>query len=374
MNLKLLNSDYYTKVLGGWLGRCIGSQLGAPLELRPYFYIRRRYRTLNNYIKNITGNEVNDDEMYEIVALLTLEQYGIDFTVDQLAQAWQDRLYKLYFTAEKAALINLWRRNLRPPQTAIQNNPYYDFIGAQMRGEIWGLISPGCPEVATEYAKTDASISHFGEGIYGEIYIAGLIASSFFSQDSQELIPEILHRFIPPDSLYYSIIEKCLEWHAKYSDWKLARAQLMQNWKTVRTMLRKQAKSFKRKFILGIPKIHEIHVLPNAGIVTLGLLYGDGDFEKSICITALCGYDTDCNTGNVGAILGVQKGADQIPLKWKEPLGDRFNTYVRGFSERQISKIAERIYWIGLKVIKSKCQHIQLTEGTNFSNSTYPIR
>jgi ADP-ribosylglycohydrolase len=362
MDRQLSNSDYYQKVLGGWFGRCIGSLLGGPLELLPYFYIQRKYSTLNSYIKKITGNEVNDDEMYEIVALLTLEQYGIDFNVDQLAQAWQDRLYKLTFTAEKAALINLRKRNLRPPQSAIQNNPYYDFIGAQMRGEIWGLISPGCPEVAADYAKIDASISHSGEGIYGEVYIAGLIAASFFSQDAKEVIHEILHRFIPPDSLYYSIIEKCLEWHAKYSDWKLARAELMQTWKTMRKMLQKQAKSFKRKLILGFPKIQEIHVLPNAGIVTLGLLYGGGDFEKSVCITALCGYDTDCNTGNVGAILGVQKGADQIPLKWKQPLGDRFNTYVRGFSERQLSKIAGRIYRIGLEVIKNKCKDIQFNE------------
>jgi ADP-ribosylglycohydrolase len=362
MSYQISNSDYQRKVLGGWLGRCIGSLLGAPLELLPYFYIQRKYRTLNDYIKKISGNEVNDDEMYEIVGLLTLEQNGIDFSVDQLAQAWQDRLYKLTFTAEKAALINLRKRALRPPQSAIQNNPYYDFIGAQMRGEIWGLISPGCLEVAADYAKTDAMISHAGEGIYGEIFIACLIAASFLKQDSKEIIPEILHRFIPPDSLYFSVIERCLEWHLKYSDWKLARAQLIQYWKTTRKMLRKQAKSLKRKLVLRIPKINEIHVLPNAGIVTLGLLYGEGDFERSICITALCGYDTDCNTGNVGAILGVQKGADQIPLKWKEPLGDRFNTYVRGFSEKSISKIAERIYQIGLKVIKNKCPHIQLME------------
>jgi len=359
MDQALTGQEYYKKVLGGWLGRCIGSQLGAPLELRPYFYIQRKYRALNNYIKKITGREVNDDEMYEIVALLTLEQYGIEFKTDQLAQMWQDRLYKLNFTAEKAALNNLRKRNLRPPETAIQNNPYYDFIGAQMRGEIWGLVSPGCPEIAAEYAKKDAIISHSGEGVCGEIYIACLIALSFFMQDSKKLIQEVLRRFIPPASLYYSIIENCLKWHEQYPNWKQARAQLMQSWKNIRNVLRKRAASFKRKLILWMPKIHEIHVLPNAGIVTIGLLYGEGNFERSICISALCGYDTDCNAGNVGAILGVQMGVDQIPLKWKDPLRDTFNTYVRGFSEQRISKIAERIYRIGMEVLKHKCYNIQ---------------
>jgi ADP-ribosylglycohydrolase len=366
MDQAITIKEYYEKVLGGWLGRCIGSQLGAPLELRPFWYIQWKYKALNNYIKKVTGNEVNDDEMYEIVALLTLEQYGIEFTTDQLAQAWQDRLYKLNFTAEKAALNNLRKRNLRPPQTAMQNNPYYDFIGAQMRGEIWGLISPGCPDVAAEYAKKDAMISHSGEGVYGEVFIACLIALSFFTQNAKELIPEVLHRFIPPDSLYYSIVENCLEWYEKYPDWKQARAQLMQSWKKMRKTLQTQATSFKRKLILGIPKIHEIHVLPNAGIVTMGLLYGEGDFEKSTCIAALWGYDTDCNAGNVGAILGVQKGADLIPLKWKEPLRDTFKTYVHGFSEQRISKIAERICRIGTEVIKNKCPEIQLNGDSDY--------
>ena len=365
MNQTLTSQEYYNKVLGGWLGRCIGSQLGGPLELRPYFYLQRKYRALNNYVKRITGEEVNDDEMYEIVALLTLEQHGIEFTSDQLAQEWQDRLYKLNYTAEKAALNNLRKRNLRPPETALQNNPYYDFIGAQMRGEIWGLICPGCPEVAAQYARKDAIISHTGEGIYGEVFIACLIALAFFKQDPKELLQEVLQRFIPPDSHYYSIIEECLGWHEKYSDWRQARTELIQTWKKMRKALRKEAASLKRKFILWIPKIHEIHVLPNAGIVALGLLYGEGDFEKSMCISALCAYDADCNAGNVGAILGVQKGADGVPEKWKNPLHNKFNTYVRGFSEQQIPKIAERICIMGTKVLVRKCLKIKLLEDSD---------
>ncbi|NVM52317.1 MAG: ADP-ribosylglycohydrolase family protein [Candidatus Helarchaeota archaeon] len=359
IEMEISKKDYYNKVYGGWLGRCIGSQLGAPLEIRPYFYIQRKYAGLDNYVKKITGKEVNDDEMYEIVALLTLEQHGIDFTVEQLGEDWKNRLWKLNFTAEKAALKNL-RKGLQPPQTGIQNNPFYDFIGAQMRGEIWGLISPGCPDIAAKYAKLDASISHVGEGVLGEVFIAGLVALSFIKQDPKELIQEVLNQFIPKTSLYRSIVEKCLNWAELYSNWKLTRKKLMSAWRTIRKSLGKQARSTKRKLFLKGPKIHEIHVLPNAGIVTLGLMYGQGDFEKSICTTALCGYDTDCNVGNVGAILGVQLGADGIPPKWKDPIKDTFNTYVRGFQETRISKIAERISRIGEAVIKSKCPNIQL--------------
>ena len=114
---KLTWKEYYNKVHGGWLGRVIGSQLGGPLELRPYFYIKHKHRNINKYVKEITGDEVNDDEIYEIVALLSLEQHGIDLSVDELAQSWKDRIYKMYFTAEKAAIKNL-QKGLQPPKAA----------------------------------------------------------------------------------------------------------------------------------------------------------------------------------------------------------------------------------------------------------------
>jgi len=360
IRVKLTEAGYYNRVYGGWLGRCIGSQLGAPLEFRPYFLISRKYARLNNYVKEITGKEVNDDEMYEIVALLTLEQHGIDFTVDQLAKNWQDRLYRQNYTAEEVALRNLRRKKLSPPETATYKNPYYDFIGAQMRADIWGLICPGCPEVAAKYAAVDASISHAGEGVLGEIFVACIIALSFVKQNLKEIIQEVVEKFIPSESYYYKIVKNCMSWAEEYSNWKDARGKLMKMWKEIRGLLLNQSQSIKRKITLKGPKFHEVHVLPNAGIITLGLLYGKGDFERSICTTALMGMDTDCNVGNVGTILGVQFGAEQIPSKWKDPIKDTFNTFVRGFQETRISKIAERICKIGGQVIKAKCQNLQI--------------
>ncbi|MHA1265040.1 MAG: ADP-ribosylglycohydrolase family protein [Candidatus Helarchaeota archaeon] len=358
--MELTETEYEDRVLGGWFGRCIGSQLGAPLEFRPYVFIRKKYAGLNDYVKKITGEEINDDEMYEIVALLTLETYGIDFTSEQLAKEWVERLYKLNFTAERVALRNLRRRKLKPPNSGIFKNPYYDFIGAQMRADIWGLICPGCPEQAIEYAKKDGCISHAREGIYGEMFIAAIIALSFIERDIQKIIEKVLKTFIPQESSYYKVVQNCMEWAEKYSNWQEAREQLMRLWKDLRNELKNQATSLKRKILLKGPKIHEIHVLPNAGIITLGLLYGQGDFERSICITALMGLDTDCNVGNVGTILGVQYGAARIPAKWKDPLQNIFRTAVKGFQEIRISKIAERIANIGKKVIENKCPRVQL--------------
>ncbi|TFG05621.1 MAG: ADP-ribosylglycohydrolase family protein [Promethearchaeota archaeon] len=360
--MKLNWNEYYNKVHGGWLGRCIGSQLGAPLEFRPFFLISSKYAGLNNYIKEITGEEVNDDEMYEIVALLTFERHGIDFSAEQLAMNWVEKLYSQNFTAERVALRNLRRKKLLPPESATYKNPYYDFIGAQMRADIYGLVCPGCPEAATRYAELDASVSHAGEGVYGEVFVAGIIALSFFKRDLKEIMQQVLQNYIPSESMYYAMVENCMKWAVKYADWKDAREEMLRLWEEMRTQLREQSTSINRKIILKGSKIHEVHVLPNAGIITLGLLYGNGDFEKTICTTALMGLDTDCNVGNVGTIMGVQFGAKEIPSKWKDPLNNTFKTAVKGFSETRISAIAERIARIGRQVVSGKCQNIQLGE------------
>jgi len=102
----------------------------------------------------------------------------------------------------------------------------------------------------------------------------------------------------------------------------------------------------------------KVHVLPNIGIIILSLLYGAQDKEdplgRSICVAAMMGYDTDCNCGNIGAILGAQLGADSIPSKWKDPLQDTFSTYVKGYEKWKISELARRIANIGEKLVEAK--------------------
>jgi hypothetical protein len=65
-----------------------------------------------------------------------------------------------------------------------------------------------------------------------------------------------------------------------------------------------------------------VHIIPNAGILAIALLYGEGDFSRSILIANNCGWDTDCNVGNIGAILGVAVGLDGIEPRWREPMND----------------------------------------------------
>ena len=295
--------NYSNKVLGSWYGRIIGDFVGYPLEFRPYRYIKVKYGKLVDYPKEIDLEYVNDDEMYEICALLALEKHGPDLSAKDIAKVWKKRLYKQNFTAEKIALKNLREKGLWPPESGTHENYYYDAIGAQMRADIWGQITPGCPKLAKDYGEMDGSISHAGIGIQGEVYIAVMIANAFFLEDIEINIEKSL-RFLPApkESLYTQMIKKAQSIYEKYpNDFRVARKELIEYWHKIRkTKLKKNISLLSNRRIKFLNRfISGVHVLPNIGIIILSLLYGKDNKQdplgRSVCIAAMMGLDTDCN-------------------------------------------------------------------------------
>ena len=364
---EITSKEYYNKVYGSWIGRVAGDFVGAPLELRPIKTIRRRYGEIRDFPKKINLNYVNDDEMYEIIALISLEKYGLDLTAKDIALEWVNLLKydKAVFTAEKVALNNI-RSNIFPPKSGTYNNPYFDFIGAQMRADIWGQIAPGCPDIVMHYCVMDGSISHAGIGIEGEVFVALLISNAFFENDIRENIDKAL-TFLPNEngSLYTKTIIKAINLYEQNpDDFRKAREILInEHWRKIKEeLINKEPTSETERVSILKSMESKVHVLPNIGIIILSLLYGAQDREdplgRSICVAAMMGYDTDCNCGNIGAILGAQFGANNIPSKWSEPLQDTFSTYVKGHEKWKISELARRIANVGEILIEERGKNI----------------
>jgi len=373
-----LNYDlYYEKVLGGWIGRVAGSQFGTPLEFKPYRWITKRYcdngrKDIDYYVKPVNPAAVNDDEIYEIVGLLTLKKKGLDITSKDIAESWNELLYGKQYTAEKIALNNI-RKGIMPPDCASEKygNIFYDAIGAQMKSDIWGLIAPGLPEIAAKYAKIDGAVAHQGIGIDGEIFIATLISNSFL-YSYKDLKPGIMQNllkkslnFIDQNSLYAEMIEFCFKLYENNKNWRDSRKLLTKKWNSIRKKLKKSS-SLKRRIIFLNKGLGLVHVLPNAGIITLSLLYGQDHFPEDvsifdsneeinvfgrpICLAGMMGMDTDCNCGNIGTIMGVLLGESKIPNKWKNPLNNEFHTLVKNACDWKITELAKEIADIGVKV------------------------
>ncbi len=359
---EITTKEYEDRVLGSWFGRCAGSHLGAPLEFRPYNLIKKMHGEITYFTKPVDPEHVNDDEMYEICALVAFEKKGIDLTARDIAQEWHDRLYKLNFTAERVALKN-FEKGIWPPESGAKNNIYYDAIGAQMRADIFGQISPGCPKIAKKYAEMDGCISHAGIGIEGEVFVAVLLSNAFFEPDIAKNIDKAL-KFLPEpeESLYVQMVHEAKKIYEEFpADFRRGREKLIDYWHDVRkNKLKKDPNNTKARNFKFLNKIASgVHVLPNAGIIVLSLLHGAQEKEdplgRSICLTAMMGLDTDCNCGNIGAIIGAQVGASKIHEKWIEPLKNNFSTYVKGYEKWKITELASRVAAIGKKVIEKKC-------------------
>jgi len=382
--------EYYDKVFGGWIGRVVGSHFGTPIEFRPYKWIKKKYckngkKDITYYVKPIDPFAVNDDEIYQIVGLITLKRIGLNITSVDLAMSWKELLYGKQYTAEKIALENIKKDILPPDSASIENgNIFYDAIGAQMKGDIWGLICPLHPELAVKYAKIDGSIAHQGIGIDGEIFIATLIANAFkysFKDLKNGIMKNLLTeslKFIDSQSLYYEMILYSIELYEKYENWRDARRILMKKWKIIRKNLKKQS-SQKRRVLFLNKFLNFVHVLPNAGIIALSLLYSQDNFPEDliyfddvdnninkfkidpfgrpICLAGMMALDTDCNCGNIGTIIGVILGESKIPKRWKEPLKDEFHTMVKGFENWKISELTKEISNIGIEILNQINNH-----------------
>jgi ADP-ribosylglycohydrolase len=342
---KLSNKELQNKINGAWLARCAGCTLGKPFELwsrdkiRDYLIIENAY-PLDFYVPAVTpipswiepwkdyerttrGNitkMVRDDDIdYTILGLKTLETYGRDFSTEDIGYLWQGNFpYYTVFTAEAVAYRNLIN-DISPPETAYHRNPYREFIGAQIRADMWGYINPGDPEKAAEMSFRDASLSHTKNGIYGEMWAAACIAAAFVEKDPIKILQAGLEQ-IPEKSRISKAIRQTIKWASQFDDWEKVCDMIIQNYDFY----------------------DPIHVINNTCMIVMGLLMGEDDFAKTLCITMMGGYDTDCTCATIGSILGAIYGAEDLPREWIAPLNNQAESYVTGFERSNILDLAQR--------------------------------
>lgn len=307
-------SDYEDRVRAAWIGKCIGTALGDPVEGWSRERIAAEHGLIRSYL--VAPKVENDDTAYPILVLHTLDEHGPDFTSTDLALEWVAHL-PFAFTAEWVALENV-KAGVLPPESRWERNPCGAWVGGQMRTEIHGLLAPSDPERAGELAFRDAGISHYREGMDGAVYAAALMSLAFDKPKVESLLRDAL-RFVPAGGSFAATVEEAIDACRRYGD--------------VARVMDALAPSINRH--------HWIHTLPNIACVVTGLVLGEGDFERSILTTLRCGYDADCSTGQVGALIGCLVGTEGIPERWSAPIGSGLRTYVDGFEEIGFARLAE---------------------------------
>jgi ADP-ribosylglycohydrolase len=255
-----------------------------------------------------------------------LETYGFGFGSGDVAAEWLDHLpYSRTYTAERVAYRNLVQ-GLRPPATATRRNPYREWIGAQIRGDIWGYVSPGGPRQAATLAFRDASVSHTANGIYGAMWVAALVAACFVAPDvPSALVTSLQH--VPPRSRLAETLGHVLDLRASGLDWPAAREVIEARY----------------------GHYGWVHTINNAAVVAAGLLWGDGDYARTVGLVVQAGWDTDSNGATAGSVYGALHGATALPPAWTEPLGDLVHSAIAGYDNSRISDLAERTLRLALR-------------------------
>jgi ADP-ribosylglycohydrolase len=268
----------------------------------------------------------DDDLDYTILALHLLETDGFGFGPADVGRHWLERFPVLkVYTAERAAYRNLVA-GLAPPATATYRNPHREWIGAQIRADLLGYVSPGDPERAARLAHADASLSHTANGIYGEMWAAALIAASFTAPDMRVALDAALAA-IPSSSRLAEALRFVDGLHARGLDADATRDAIRARYGT----------------------LSWIHTINNAALVAAALLWGEGDFTRTIALAVQGGWDTDCNGATAGSAFGAMHGRDALPAHWVEPLGDRIRSALAGYDGARISELARRTVALALR-------------------------
>lgn len=314
----MIRPDYINKLYAGFLGMNIGIRLGAPVEPShwDFYRIQSIYGDVKSYLKEYKTFAADDDANGPVFFLRGLIDNGVncDFTAEMVGKAWLNyaRNERGMFwwggvgvSTEHTAYHNLKNGIAAPRSGSIEQNglTIAEQIGGQIFVDTWGLIWPGRPEKAAEYAMKAASVSHDGNGKYGGGFIAACIAKAFVADSIDEIIDAGLSQ-IPADCKYAEVVNAVREYHRKNpEDFRSCMEYLINNW--------------------GYDKYPGVcHIIPNAGVCVLALLYGNGDFCRAVEIATMCGWDTDCNAGNVGTIAGVRSGLEGIAGHYREPVND----------------------------------------------------
>lgn len=300
-------------VLGGWLGQISAASMGTRFEGflgKELEFIARE--DLPSYVEEEGG--YNDDIVYEIVAIEALS-HSRKLSSKSLGLFWLKHI-PFGWSAEYVALENL-KRGILPPQSGRFRNPFQEWIGAQMRCMLYGLIHPGRPYEAAHFAYADSIVSHSGNGVYGGMHSAALTSLAFVFEDPQKIVLESL-KYVPARSEFAHVLRRTIDWCKSSSSWREVRESVEEEFKNY----------------------NWIHVYPNACCVITALWFGEADFDKTMEIVLKMGFDVDCNAGEVGTVLGVILGS-RIPSRWVEPLKGYVKTYLKGFEKVSIERLTE---------------------------------
>jgi len=326
------------KIRGGWVGKSYGVSFGGPTEFKYEGKIIEGPLKLN---PRGLGRLKGQDDMYVNMALLkALVDNGIEATSADFAKEFAYGGFGLWHANGQG------RQNILlgiPPERSGHPlyNPHAEDIDFQIECDFIGLVCPGLPQAALDICDRAGHIMNYGDGVYGGYFVTAMYAAAFIHDDAQTIV-QAGFQALPKGSGYAKIIKDVIEWHKQYpNDWK-------KTWQEIEDKYNNDLCPW------GVHTKFNIQARFNGAYIALGLLYGEGDLEKTVELSTRCGQDSDCNPANAGGIIGTMLGLKNLPEKITAALAPHMNTDFN-FSPRMVEQCPETVF-------ESKCNHSKQIE------------
>lgn len=329
----LSKTELQNKIKGGWAGQTIGVVYGAPVEFKYQGSLIDDQLNIpwnEHYVKYWWDKKPGlfDDIYTDLNFVKAFEKHGLNASSDSIAHHWSNTAYHLAH-ANQASRYNILNGIMPPASGFWKNNPHADDIDFQIEADFIGLMAPGMVNAATDIADRVGHVMNSGDGWYGGVFVSAMYSLAFVSDDPVYIVEQAIQT-IPAGTKFHDCIADVIKWHKQYpNDWKQTWFEVQKKW----------------NLDVGCPKGaflgFNIDAKINSAYVAIGMLYGNGDFTRSVDIATRCGQDADCNPATVGGVLGVMLGYDKIPDFWLEPLQEIEND---NFENTEVS-LAKAYTW-----------------------------
>ena len=311
--IRFAHEELMNKVKGGWAGQTIGVTYGGPTEFRYRGEmigddVQVPWGDPDQVVNTMTKAAGLYDDIYmDLTFVEVFEREGVDAPVESLANAFANAEYSLWH-ANQAARYNILNGIMPPKSGDWRYNIHADDIDYQIEADYAGLMSPAMPNTASKISDKVGHIMNYGDGWYGGVYMGAMYSIAFASSDVEFIVTEAL-KTIPKESKFYRCMNDVIKcWRENPNDWRVAWEMVEQKWNNDIACSE------------GALRPLNIDATINSAYVIIGLLYGNGDFGRTLDISMRCGQDSDCNPASAGGILGTAIGYDNIPEKWLAPL------------------------------------------------------
>lgn len=327
------------KIRGGWAGQMIGVSYGAPSEFKSNAkIIETNIGNYQNWSSERIKNAIVQDDLYvEMTFADVMDRLGLDATTEQYGEMFKDSKYHLWHA--NAAARRLLNQGIKAP---LSGDPRYNIhandIDFQIESDFIGMMTPGLPRESNKYCERVGRVMNYGDGLYGGMFVTGMYGAAFFERDPRRVVEAGLAT-MPAASGYARIIRDVLDWSAKEPDWK-------KTWQMIEDKWDKNDPCTD-----GALQPFNIDARLNGAYIALGLLYGGGDFTKTLDISTRSGQDSDCNPSSAAGVLGVMLGYEGIPAEWKAGL-DQIADQKFDFTNYSFNTITESTMNRALKIIQ----------------------